>query len=1290
MERFVQTEVARCCGERGNRGSRIYAGLFLFALSMLVATPIQAQAESESPNILFVILDDAGIDQLTLFGNGGDVPPSTPNIDAIASEGMRFSNAWALPECSPSRSTFFTGRWGLRTGVTTALIPLMLPQAQVSPYEVTLPRLLRTAGYTSAMVGKYHLGNNNPSGSCSPATRGFDYFRGNMEAGPPAIDEQAGLTSVAPATYDCGFVRNEETGAPISGACYYPEGDCQEDLTGKQCTQSGGVLDANALCQDQAPEYVDFDRANGYYVWPETINSGALPAPSDCDTTGVGCADLTCPIASAAEPPLVRDYMSASQTDSGVEWWQEQTGPRMLTVSYNSIHTPYQQPPTDDPRSLLDKLDCEGDEVRRYVDTLPMVNAMFSSVDFEIARLLSELGLATLDASGLVDELLLDEQNTMLVIVGDNGSFAPSVRLPYDPTRAKGSVFQTGVLVPLVVAGPLVAGETGRDEGSMVNVADLFQLFAEIADIEPGEVVAPAHRLDSASMMPYLESPHATPVRQFNFAEVAGVDTLPTPVDPQNRLWPCVILGTIGNDDSGDPQVSGGFCNDLLFDTQSFCQTNSGIWFGPNTSYPNPNAAPPNTPNGAWGSCCEVIQALSNPNDPTLIAPLSSQAVHDGDFKLVDITVSDCTKPVNDPKLYPPYEQRVLRQFYDINAVPVDYLASEICSLVDTLAEVIDDAITCSDEHPTPGAPNGSACANAPACLAPFTDLAQNFSRLSAYHNGVVQSEVSCPGDGNLDKRVTQEDVNGVVAFMGSGPSYFDFDRNGQTDEKDLLIAQEELGTDCLGACRRADLNRDNLVNSVDAMLLENQFGPCNADLVAEEHLCAGDLNGDGEIGPIDLGLLEERAAASGGQPCPILVQGQNDPKVDAQAIQNAIDLAALDANGRVVLQGTFDMGGCSFCINVRGPIILEGGKNPTGEAEPGGPRIAIIANAGTSPLVVNDLSDGSGVIRIEKLWFKGGQGLALDVARLAGRVELVRNRISGYSSFVLNGADHRFGLAAAGFAPGIDYDSMPLSGGEFIAKRNYIDNRDVPFDIGDDNGISLLRCHFDYVQIINNIVNTRGESIEIESCANPEGFVKIANNEIITDAAISVRAPLTVAPRFDQPGGHPAAIKVAAAEAGRLVIADNRVRMSGWPTAVCIMPGLVNDGRNVIRDNHCSMDGQFAGLLGGWAGTPGLFGPFYLSNATIENNRFDGTSYLGIAFSDFAFTGFNPGDSQDLVNEGHDNVFSGNDMTGLSTSGPALYFGDNTHDNQYFGDPSGPVENYGSNNSFSAVPAED
>src|SRR5258706_6154264 len=123
-------------------------------------------AASQTPNILFIILDDVGIDQLSLFNPQIPQPVTTSNLNTLVSHGVAFNNAWMMPECSPSRACFFTGRYPLRTGVTAAILDYDLPSAQVSPYEETLPKVLANAGYTSALIGKYHLGGptNNPSG----------------------------------------------------------------------------------------------------------------------------------------------------------------------------------------------------------------------------------------------------------------------------------------------------------------------------------------------------------------------------------------------------------------------------------------------------------------------------------------------------------------------------------------------------------------------------------------------------------------------------------------------------------------------------------------------------------------------------------------------------------------------------------------------------------------------------------------------------------------------------------------------------------------------------------------------------------------------------------------------------------------------------------------------------------------------------------------------------------------------------------------------------------------------
>ena len=157
-------------------------------------------------NILVVVLDDIGMDQMSFppYGwNGAPSAPSLPVLAEIASEGVSFTNFWATPECSPSRAAMLTGRHGFRTGVVTALVDPMLPAVQLNPSEVTVPKLLRSAGYVSGMLGKYHLGggpDNTPSGHGYDApfnTLGIDFYDGYWDL-PPSVDTTLGGRSQYP------------------------------------------------------------------------------------------------------------------------------------------------------------------------------------------------------------------------------------------------------------------------------------------------------------------------------------------------------------------------------------------------------------------------------------------------------------------------------------------------------------------------------------------------------------------------------------------------------------------------------------------------------------------------------------------------------------------------------------------------------------------------------------------------------------------------------------------------------------------------------------------------------------------------------------------------------------------------------------------------------------------------------------------------------------------------------------------------------------------------------------
>jgi arylsulfatase A-like enzyme len=123
----------------------------------------------------------------------------------------------------------------------------------------------------------------------------------------------------------------------------------------------------------------------------------------------------------------------------------------------------------------------------------------------------------------------------MVIVIGDNGTYAQSVKAPFDIQHAKGFVNQTGVWVPLIVSGPLV-DSPDRDVQSMVNVADLFQLFGEIAGLDVRKIVPQSHILDSVSMLPYLTNPSQRSLRAFNFTQT-GIN-----ISAHNeRPGPCVI-----------------------------------------------------------------------------------------------------------------------------------------------------------------------------------------------------------------------------------------------------------------------------------------------------------------------------------------------------------------------------------------------------------------------------------------------------------------------------------------------------------------------------------------------------------------------------------------------------------------------------------------------------------------------------------------------------------------------------------------------------------------------------
>jgi len=179
--------------------------LAIFAVGFI---PLSATAEqgNAKPNFVFILIDDMGWRDLGCYGS---TFYKSPNIDKLAARGMKFTQAYAAcPVCSPTRASILTGKYPARLHLTDWLpgrpdkTNQMLSRPQINQQlpleEITLAKALKPAGYVSACIGKWHLGEHE----FRPQHQGFDFaFAGNQRGGEPGSKEQGkgefGLTTQA-------------------------------------------------------------------------------------------------------------------------------------------------------------------------------------------------------------------------------------------------------------------------------------------------------------------------------------------------------------------------------------------------------------------------------------------------------------------------------------------------------------------------------------------------------------------------------------------------------------------------------------------------------------------------------------------------------------------------------------------------------------------------------------------------------------------------------------------------------------------------------------------------------------------------------------------------------------------------------------------------------------------------------------------------------------------------------------------------------------------------------------
>ena len=171
---FIATPPRKTSGWYKRSCASLLGATMLMSLSGPASTPAAAQQPAQKPNILFIMGDDIGLYQPSIYHRGLMVG-ETPNIDRIGNEGAIFTHYYAEQSCTAGRNAFFTGMHPLRTG----MIPPQLPgsPSYLRPGTPALAKFLLDLGYNTGEFGKNHLGDHTDA---LPTAHGFQEYWGYL------------------------------------------------------------------------------------------------------------------------------------------------------------------------------------------------------------------------------------------------------------------------------------------------------------------------------------------------------------------------------------------------------------------------------------------------------------------------------------------------------------------------------------------------------------------------------------------------------------------------------------------------------------------------------------------------------------------------------------------------------------------------------------------------------------------------------------------------------------------------------------------------------------------------------------------------------------------------------------------------------------------------------------------------------------------------------------------------------------------------------------------------------
>lgn len=146
--------------------------VLLLGMAQLTYASTDLDANAHQPHIVLILADDLGWGDVGYHGS----VIKTPHIDALAEKGTRLNRFYVMPVCSPTRGALMTGRHPIRLGLQCGVVRPWATHG-LPTGERTLPQALKEVGYKTAIVGKWHLGHNDPS--FLPTNRGFDFQYGH-------------------------------------------------------------------------------------------------------------------------------------------------------------------------------------------------------------------------------------------------------------------------------------------------------------------------------------------------------------------------------------------------------------------------------------------------------------------------------------------------------------------------------------------------------------------------------------------------------------------------------------------------------------------------------------------------------------------------------------------------------------------------------------------------------------------------------------------------------------------------------------------------------------------------------------------------------------------------------------------------------------------------------------------------------------------------------------------------------------------------------------------------------